>query len=102
MAIPLGLIVNEVVTNSLKHAFTGRDTGTITLRLATRESSALLTVADDGSGLPPDFSFEQAPNLGMQLIWSLSRQLSGKASLETRHGTIFSLDFPADVAPADP
>ncbi len=102
VAIPLGLIVNEVVTNSLKHAFTGRDTGTITLRLATRESSALLTVADDGSGLPPDFSFEQAPNLGMQLIWSLSRQLSGKASLETRHGTIFSLDFPADVAPADP
>lgn len=97
-AIPLGLIVNEVVTNSLKHAFAGRDSGTIKVRLTTHGEHACLTVADDGTGLPRGFRIDKADTLGMQLVWSLTRQLDGESTLKTRKGTLFTIVFPVGRA----
>ncbi len=101
-AIPLGLIVNEVVTNSLKHAFADRPAGSLRVKLVQRGDGLRLTIADNGAGLPPDFRSEESGSLGMQLIWSLTRQLDGRASLKSRKGAIFRLAFPADTENAAP
>ena len=87
-AVPIGLIVNEAVTNSLKHAFKGRDTGRISVQLSRNDSICTLIIADDGRG------FEAAVregSLGMRLIKSLSRQLGGKLSIDGSDGATVQL-----------
>ncbi|EPR37540.1 signal transduction histidine kinase [Desulfovibrio sp. X2] len=96
-AIPLGLLVNEVLTNSLKHGFVGRDTGAITIRLAVRGGIIRLTMSDDGVGLPRGIRPDRLSSLGLQLVFSLARQLDGSIALKRSGGTTFSLTFPAEV-----
>jgi len=85
-AIPCGLIVNELITNSLKHAFPEGRGGTITVEFTKNEDGyATLTVNDDGIGLPKNFNFENSGTLGMQLVYMLAGQLGGKATVN--HGT---------------
>jgi two-component sensor histidine kinase len=75
-AVPLGLIVNELVTNAYKHAFPEGRRGSICLRLQALEDSQLeLSVVDDGVGLPADFDAARAGSLGLRLVLSLSEQL---------------------------
>lgn len=94
-AIPCGLILNELVTNSLKHAFTGRTSGIIQPHAWTENSHAVLCVKDNGVGLPPDFDVNHADTLGLQLVTNLARQLRGVLSVETSsEGTAFTLRFP--------
>jgi two-component sensor histidine kinase/CheY-like chemotaxis protein len=98
-AIPCGLIVNELFTNSLKHAFPGRSSGTIRLRASQEGSQAHLVVEDDGVGFPPDFVVEQAESLGLQLVTNLTHQLSGTLTVDSDpSGSRFTLRFPV---PAD-
>jgi len=79
MAIPFGLIVNELVTNSIKHAFTNKNKGEIRISLKQNESDeVILEVSDNGVGFPKDFNSEQSKSLGIRLINDLSRQLHGK------------------------
>jgi two-component sensor histidine kinase len=83
-AAPIGLIVNEFITNSLKYAFDGR-AGTIGLRLGTVGGSDIaLDLSDDGKGLPPDASAQGGT--GMRLITSLARQLRTQADWAPSHG----------------
>ncbi len=83
-AIPCGLIVNELVSNALKHAFPGDRRGRIRLDLDRNASGRyLLTVQDDGVGLPPGFSFGGGRSLGLHLVQSLTRQLSGAFELRS-------------------
>jgi len=95
-AVPLGLIVNELITDSLKHAFPeGRD-GTIVLALGRAGDSVVLSVSDDGIGLPPGFEPGSATGFGLNLVGILSSQL--KAELEIGSGTggrgaSFSISF---------
>jgi two-component sensor histidine kinase len=87
VAIPLGLITAEFITNAYKHAFAGRPGGTITISLARRPNGELcLTVADDGVGLPAGLDPEKAASLGLRLIQALSRQLRAKLSLMSSSG----------------
>jgi two-component sensor histidine kinase len=82
VAIPLGLITAELITNAFKHAFRDRPGGVITVRLArTEERQITLTVEDDGGGLPGGFDPEKARSLGLRLIRALSRQLRGELSI---------------------
>ncbi len=92
---PLGIIVNELVTNSMKHAFKGRDSGTIRLSASREEGRATLVYGDDGPGLPPGLSFENSSGLGMRLIQALALQIRGSIRIERDGGTTFVLDFPA-------
>ncbi|HEX2873028.1 MAG TPA: histidine kinase dimerization/phosphoacceptor domain -containing protein [Polyangiaceae bacterium] len=101
-AVPLGLIVNELVSNALKHAFRGRASGKVTVRLEQRAELAELRVSDDGAGLPGDFSFERADSLGLRLVTNLARQLEGELTQTSQGGVTWLLRFPlkAGVTPA--
>jgi len=98
-AVPIGLIINETVTNSIKYAFPSGMPGTITIELSQTGSLVQLVVADDGIGLSHDPMFTNTRSLGMQLIKGLTRDLDGKIFFEVDHGTKITLRFPA--APFD-
>jgi PAS domain S-box-containing protein len=103
-AVPLGIIVNELVSNSLKHAFTDRKKGEIQIKLHKEKSreieiegcqstSCILTVSDNGVGIPDNLDFENVDSLGMQLVTSLVDQLDGKLELKRNNGTEFTIRF---------
>jgi two-component sensor histidine kinase len=94
-AITCGLIVNELVSNALKHAFRDGKGGVVTVGLSvTEEGEYVLTVADDGAGFPPDTDFKSAKSLGLRLVTSLSeRQLRGTLEIDGTHGTLVRVSF---------
>ena len=96
-AVPIGLIVNELVTDSLKYAFRDAGSGTVTISLTADERIYTLGVKDDGIGLPDGFDPARSPGFGMKLVKLLSDQLDG--TFRARRGTIrgadFSIEFPA-------
>ncbi|AKB63984.1 sensory transduction histidine kinase [Methanosarcina mazei S-6] len=114
-AIPLGIIVNELVSNSLKYAFSGRDYGEIQIKLY-REDSAehenkeqrvikesyggtnvILIVSDNGIGIPEDFNLEDSSSLGLQLVKILVDQLEGQIELNRDSGTEFTIRFTVQI-----
>jgi PAS domain S-box-containing protein len=95
VAIPCGLIINELATNAIKHAFAGRSHGMITVEmLRTPDKMYHLTFRDDGVGLPGPVDFEQSTTLGLQLIHILAQQLGGGAEMSTENGTCCRVSFP--------
>ena len=87
MAIPCGLILNELATNSLKHAFVGREHGTIDIQLTSvQNESVRLLFRDDGWGLPAGLDLQAAESLGLRLIRMLSKQLRGEVVTQTGRG----------------
>jgi PAS domain S-box-containing protein len=93
-AIPCGLIINELVTNALKHAFSGGRKGEIRVTLRPGAGGMFtLTVADNGVGWPGSKDFRTTETLGMQLVTMLVDQLDGAISLEKRPGTVFQINF---------
>ncbi len=94
LAILLGLIVNEAVSNTLKFAFPGGEAGKLTVRLETYGGNSYkLTIADNGVGLPPDFNLHSGSSFGKSLIAGLSQQLEAKLLLESGDGVTLSLVF---------
>ncbi len=94
-AVPCGLLVNELISNCLKHAFHGRDNGRIRVELApVAEGEAFLCVSDDGVGLPLSVDPETAETFGMQLIAALTKQLHGRLEIGLQTGTVVRLTFP--------
>ena len=93
-AIPCGLIVTELVTNALKHAFPNGSGGNIRVTaLANREGWLKLTVADDGKGLPEKLDFRKSGSLGLELVNSLVRQLGAKLEIRRSPGATFQIEF---------
>ncbi len=93
-AVPLGLIVNELVSNAIKHAFPARAHGRISVGLEPLEGGTFrLTVSDDGIGFPKDLDFRKTESLGMQLVTMLAGQLDAEITLEREAGTRFTLIF---------
>ncbi len=90
--IPIGLILNEIITNSLKYAFP-KNEGEITIELSNSEKNNLLTVKDNGIGLPANFNIEKDANLGLQLINMLTTQLDGNLKISTQEGACFQITF---------
>ncbi|WP_160329466.1 PAS domain-containing sensor histidine kinase [Methanofollis ethanolicus] len=94
-AIPCGLIINELVTNAFKHAFTGRDRGRVLVSLGQHAGGRLcLRVEDDGIGLPANISIDNEETLGVRLVSALSDQIGGTPRFESDSGTRFSVTFP--------
>jgi PAS domain S-box-containing protein len=93
-AIPCGLIINELVSNAMKHAFPkGRD-GEITIRLQRAGANQIaLTVSDNGIGFPEQVDFRKSPSLGLTLVNSLVGQLEGSIELDRSKGTAFTIRF---------
>jgi two-component sensor histidine kinase len=93
-AVPLGLIVNEAVSNALKHAFPEGRAGTVHIsvsRLA--DCTYQLVIADDGVGLPVGYDPDRRRSLGMTLLWGFGRQLGGELSVVSPPGTTICLVF---------
>lgn len=95
-AVPLSLITNELMTNSLKHAFPNGMKGTITIRVEKKGNTIIYRFADDGIGFPPDIDYQNTTSLGMQLVTSLVNQLLGTITLTVEKGTTFEIVFPVD------
>ena len=99
-AIPCGLILTEIFTNSLKHAFAGRSTGHILLHAWQDQDDTHMVIEDDGIGLRPGFIIEKADTLGLQLVTNLTRQLQGTLGVSSVSGkTSFHLSFPLKACP---
>ncbi|MFN9392471.1 MAG: PAS domain S-box protein [Flavobacteriales bacterium] len=94
-AIPCGLIVNELVSNSLKYAFSDRREGNLYLDLHEENGILHLRVADDGIGLPVGFQYDKTDSLGVQLVYTLTEQLDGqiRVTSEPGNGTEFLITF---------
>jgi len=97
-AISLALIVNELVTNSVKYAFADQQTGHIDVRLGPEgKNAALISVRDDGAGLPADFDLGKSKGLGMRIVAALAQQLGAEITRRTRaDGNEFVILVPCD------
>jgi two-component sensor histidine kinase len=95
-AISLALVINELVTNAVKHGLSNRSDGHVWVRLArNEENSVVISVRDDGAGLPPDFDLRRSKGLGMRIVAGLSEQLPAVISHRgDSNGTEFVLTFP--------
>jgi PAS domain S-box-containing protein len=93
-AIPCGLILSELVSNALKHAFPDGGSGEIIVGLHSQDGSSVLTVVDDGVGLPPGIDVDHRGSLGLQLVNTLAAQLDGTLTLERKGGTTVTVTFP--------
>jgi len=101
-AIPCGLIISELVSNSLKHAFPrserrhkeNNSKGEIYVRLSSdRNNNFTLIVRDDGVGFPKDLDFRNTKSLGLQIVNTLVKQLEGEIELKKEKGTFFKIEF---------
>ena len=107
-AIPLGTIINELVANSFKHAFPGRDKGEVRIMLHREEekrkyikdinednknSTFILTISDDGIGIPQNLDIQELDSLGLQLVTTLVNKLGGELELKSKNGTEFVIRF---------
>ncbi|MDG4595663.1 MAG: PAS domain S-box protein [Candidatus Contendobacter sp.] len=97
-AVPCGLIINELVTNALKHAFATRRAGEIVISLGVADGQRTLRVRDDGIGFPPTVDFRHTPSLGLAIVMTLVKQLKGSIELRTEAGTEFVVAFPNPAA----
>ncbi|NYB52371.1 MAG: PAS domain S-box protein [Methanobacteriaceae archaeon] len=95
-AIPLGLILNELLTNSMKYAFPSGEYGTITIKFFKEHKNYVMKVNDDGIGLPTDLDIQKTDTLGLQLVKNLIGQIEGEIMVETGEGTNITIKFPED------
>lgn len=91
--IPCGLLVTELLSNAYKHAFVDGRSGTITISMEKVGGEFVLSVADDGVGLPASLDYRQTTTLGLQLVTALVNQLNGTVVLEREGGTLFRVTF---------
>ncbi|MFO7889469.1 MAG: PAS domain S-box protein [bacterium] len=95
-AIPCGLILNEIVTNCLKHAFPKRGKGKILIEFHRYNNQYEFLVRDDGVGLPEKIDIKKSKSLGLKLIHLLTKQLGGNITIKKKKGTEFRIIFPVE------
>lgn len=93
--IPIGLILNELISNALKYAFNGVDDGILEIHLLNQANAIHLKVADNGGGLPKNFAIENSKSLGYRLIKAFAEKLSAALTIEhSPAGTVISMNIP--------
>lgn len=90
---PLGIIINELLTNSMKYAFIGKDAGIIAVSASCIDSQVVVTVSDNGVGIPKSLDIKSSTGFGLTLVVGLTEQLSGTVRIERDKGTKFILEF---------
>jgi two-component sensor histidine kinase len=100
VAVPLGLILNEAITNAIKYAFAAHQNGIIGITLKqTADHCYMLKVADNGRGLPDNFDVKNMDSMGYNLMKGLSKQVGGKLELSTKQGVAITINFCPDLHP---
>lgn len=94
-AVPLALILNELITNAMKYAYPGGAQGNIRIGLKRADGGIILSVSDNGVGLPRDFVLEKSGSMGLRLVQMLVEQLDGALTMTSDHGTDWTIRFPA-------
>lgn len=89
----LGIIINELLSNTLKYAFNDRDSGLITIVLDKDGNHVTLTVQDNGKGLPDGFDVNESQGFGLMMVTMLAQQFGGRFTMESRDGTRSVLEF---------
>ncbi|MCX6690470.1 MAG: PAS domain S-box protein [Methanoregula sp.] len=97
-AIPIGLLMNELISNALKHAFPDGQKGEITIDGESRYSEVVITIMDNGIGIPLDFDWRNTPTLGLHLVLALIDQVKGTIELVRQGGTTFIIRVPVAQA----
>lgn len=92
-AVPLGLILNEVIINAFKHAFPDDREGEISVSMTEEDDHLELRIADNGKGLPEGFDLKTSDSLGLKLVKGLSRQIGGRCAFENNNGTTAIITF---------
>jgi PAS domain S-box-containing protein len=100
-AIPGGLIINELLTNSVKHAFNDRENGLVWVRIKQNENSGSIEIEDNGIGLPKNFDLKNSSSFGLKLVSTLIEQIKGELKIESNNGTIIKVTFSTEEKPAD-
>ena len=101
-AVPCGLIINELISNSLKHGFVGRQgQGLVYVDFAQVDCRYVLRIGDDGIGLPVGFDLNVATSMGMEIVSILTQQLDGLIKVDGTQGACFEISFPRKVKCAD-
>jgi PAS domain S-box-containing protein len=90
---PMGIILNELLTNAMKHAFTDKEKGVIKVSLSIKNNQATLIVQDNGAGIPESIDTENSIGFGLQLVNILTEQLEGTMRIEREEGTRFVMEF---------
>lgn len=98
IALPCGMIINELLTNVFKYAFPGERSGTALVRVLSEDHRILLTIRDSGVGLPPAVDADNPATFGLQLVRNLANQLRGEVSFERSGGTAVTISIPLDKA----
>ncbi len=94
LAIPCGLIINEIISNTLKYAFIDKsENAEITLKMQTKGENIRLTIGDNGIGLPQHINYRNTESLGLQLVVTLTDQINGVINIDTKKGTIYTIEF---------
>lgn len=96
LIIPIGLIVTELVSNAIKHAFDGQEGGVINLSLFKNPNSISLTIKDDGKGMPYTEIPRRTQSLGMRLVKSFTDQIDGEITINNREGSVIHISVPFD------
>ena len=94
-AVPIGLVVNEAVTNALKYAFPGAE-GVVTINFSENGDRCILYISDNGTGLPKDFDMRKSRAMGLKLIEGLCLQLEAEYYIESMGGVHITIAFPLD------
>ena len=92
-AIPCGLIVNELVSNALKHAFPDERKGVIIVKVYEKKNIVHMEISDDGVGFPKGFDIKKSDSLGLQLVYTLTEQLDGDIKISSKKGTKYLIKF---------
>lgn len=90
---PVGIIINELITNIMKYAFTGRADGIISISATLKENRVCISIADNGAGMSESVSFEHSTGFGLVLVQALTQQLAGTIRIERGQGTKIVLEF---------
>jgi PAS domain S-box-containing protein len=98
IAIPCGLIINELLSNSLKYAFKNKPNGKIQLKLTESKGNIKIVIADNGPGLPETVDYRNTESLGLQLVVTLVEQINGKIKQENKKGAKFTIEFTSTPA----
>ncbi len=91
--LPLGILLNELITNSLKYAFAGSKSGIITISVAKAGARAILVYSDSGTGLPETVNCDESSGFGMQLVGLLVKQIQGELRIDRSPRTLFTIEF---------
>ncbi len=90
---PIGIIINELLTNAMKYAFADRSNGLLKVSVKNRDGRITLTVQDNGAGIDPSIDFSNSTGFGFTLVQALATQLGGKVHIERTGGTSIALEF---------